>query len=162
MFSNTFTQINKPHFVVYIFEVKLSLIFRRIMSRKISRRKFGKKLLESTRQSEIINKESELQWIEGMMEFESIGLHHLKETSSTIQPALKRKLNEKEMIIDSGNNPFYVSEHGKDPKNATNQKIEKQNSSSELPSSDVGPEDNDEIMFDFTRVEMELLREQSN
>ncbi|UZO20666.1 uncharacterized protein OCT59_013089 [Rhizophagus irregularis] len=64
MFSNTFTQINKPHFVVYIFEVKLSLIFRRIMSRKISRRKFGKKLLESTRQSEIINKESELQWIE--------------------------------------------------------------------------------------------------
>lgn len=66
------------------------------------------------------------------------------------------------MIIDSGNNPFYVSEHGKDPKNATNQKIEKQNSSSELPSSDVGPEDNDEIMFDFTRVEMELLREQSN
>ncbi|CAB5392467.1 unnamed protein product [Rhizophagus irregularis] len=51
------------------------------------------------------------------------------------------------MIIDSGNNPFYVSEHGKDPKNATNQKIEKQNSSSELPSSsDVGPEDNDEII----------------
>ncbi|CAG8785360.1 17169_t:CDS:2, partial [Cetraspora pellucida] len=30
--------------------------------------------------------------------------------------ALKRKLNEGEMIIDAGNNPFYVSEHGKNPK----------------------------------------------
>ncbi|CAB4434212.1 unnamed protein product [Rhizophagus irregularis] len=75
--------------------VKLSLIFGRIMSRKsveIAKRfqggkkvEFGKKLLESTRQSEIINKESELQWKEGMMEFESIGLHRLKETSSAVQ-----------------------------------------------------------------------------
>jgi hypothetical protein len=38
-----------------------------------------------------------------------------------------------------------------------------ENSSSELSSSsDVGPEDDEEIMFDFTSVEMELLREQSN
>ncbi|CAB5367987.1 unnamed protein product [Rhizophagus irregularis] len=134
MFSNTFTQINKPHFVVYIFEVKLSLIFRRIIIRN------RQESVEIAKRFQGGNSK------EGMMEFESIGLHHLKETSSTIQPALKRKLNEKEMIIDSGNNPFYVSEHGKDPKNATNQKIEKQNSSSELPSSDVGPEDNDEII----------------
>ncbi|GBB97258.1 hypothetical protein RclHR1_02950017 [Rhizophagus clarus] len=42
-------------------------------------------------------------------------------TRDIIQPALKLKLNEGEMIIDAGNNPFYVSEHGKDPKNATNQ-----------------------------------------
>ncbi|CAB4477563.1 unnamed protein product [Rhizophagus irregularis] len=142
MFSNTFTQINKPHFVVYIFEVKLSLIFRRIIELNTLSKYY-------TKESEIGKKVLKLQRDfkkEGMMEFESIGLHHLKETSSTIQPALKRKLNEKEMIIDSGNNPFYVSEHGKDPKNATNQKIEKQNSSSELPSSDVGPEDNDEII----------------
>jgi len=45
-------------------------------------------------------------------------------TRKTIQPALKRKLNEGEMIIDAGNNPFCVSEHGKDPKNATNQNEE--------------------------------------
>ncbi|CAB5392469.1 unnamed protein product [Rhizophagus irregularis] len=72
MFSNTFTQINKPHFVVYIFEVKLSLIFRRIMSRKSE---IGKKVLKLQRDFKK----------EGMMEFESIGLHHLKETSSAVQ-----------------------------------------------------------------------------
>ncbi|CAB5392468.1 unnamed protein product [Rhizophagus irregularis] len=79
MFSNTFTQINKPHFVVYIFEVKLSLIFRRIMSRKSE---IGKKVLKLQRD---FKEEKRSNSKEGMMEFESIGLHHLKETSSAVQ-----------------------------------------------------------------------------
>ncbi len=37
-----------------------------------------------------------------------------------------------------------------------------EDSFSELPSSDVGPDDDEEINFDFTSVEMELLREQLN
>ncbi|CAG8804468.1 2071_t:CDS:2, partial [Dentiscutata erythropus] len=106
---------------------------------------------------------------------------------------LKQKSNEEKMIIDAGNNPFYVSKHGKGLKNATNQnkegelteyeysqKCEKEvkntsktmtqksrntseNSSLKLPSSsDIGPENDKEIKFDFTSVEIELLREQSN
>jgi hypothetical protein len=69
------------------------------------------------------------------------------------------------MIIDSGNNPFYVlsMERIRRIQLIRKSRNKSKNSSSELPSSsDVGPEDNDEIMFDFTRFEMELLREQSN
>ncbi|CAG8539147.1 14211_t:CDS:2 [Gigaspora rosea] len=32
---------------------------------------------------------------------------------SMVFATLKRKSNEGEVIIDAGNNPFYVSEHGK-------------------------------------------------
>ncbi|CAI2179436.1 18887_t:CDS:2 [Funneliformis geosporum] len=104
-------------------------------------------------------------------------------TRETIQPALKRKLNEGEMTVDAGNNPFYVSQHEKDPKNATNQNEEDEmlNEKVELPnhkkakkevkntsrtktqkSRNKRPDDDEEIKFDFTSVEMELLREQSN
>ncbi|CAG8647897.1 7328_t:CDS:2, partial [Paraglomus occultum] len=42
-------------------------------------------------------------------------------TRHTMQSALKRKRNEGEIIIDAGNNPFYVLEPGRDLKNTTNQ-----------------------------------------
>ncbi|CAG8645730.1 1389_t:CDS:2, partial [Ambispora gerdemannii] len=42
---------------------------------------FGKTLLES----EIVDEEVQLQWKKGMVEFEGIGLRHLKETSSAVQ-----------------------------------------------------------------------------
>ncbi|CAG8711028.1 2087_t:CDS:2, partial [Funneliformis mosseae] len=91
-------------------------------------------LQEIILESEIVDEKSKLQW------------NSLKETSSavqekqvssykrnaskideetvSIQPALKRKLNEGEMTVDTSNNPFDVSRHEKDSKNATNQNEE--------------------------------------
>ncbi|RGB22988.1 hypothetical protein C1646_677437 [Rhizophagus diaphanus] len=55
----------------------------------------------------------------------------------------------------------------KEVKNTSKTKFQKSRNkskdfSSELPSSDVGPDDNKEINFNFTSVEMELLQEQLN
>ncbi|CAG8745754.1 17313_t:CDS:2 [Cetraspora pellucida] len=105
-------------------------------------------------------------------------------TRNTIQSALKRNFNEGEIIIDAGKNPFYVSEHGKDPKNATNQNgedglsnhkkakkktknnsrsmIQKLRNSNENSSSQSPYETDEEIKFDFKSVETELLQEKTN
>ncbi|GBB97257.1 hypothetical protein RclHR1_02950016 [Rhizophagus clarus] len=49
------------------------------------------------------------------------------------------------------------------PRKSQKLRNKSESSSSELPSSsDVGPEDDEEIKLDFTSVETELLQEQSN
>ncbi|CAG8648790.1 7293_t:CDS:2, partial [Paraglomus brasilianum] len=158
-------------------------------------------VMEALRKASITNSKNIIHQVLGLQTDFSEALSNT--TRETIQPALKRKFNEGEMTVDAGNNPFYVSQHEKDLKNATNQneedeiteykysqemlneKVElpnhkktkkkntsrtktqksrnkSENSSLQLPSSDVGPDDDGEINFDFTSVEMELLQEQSN
>ncbi|CAG8704847.1 6916_t:CDS:2 [Funneliformis caledonium] len=142
----------------------------------------------------------------GMIEFEGIGLNHLKKTSFIMQEkqvsSYKQnasKIDEETVFIQSDNTSTHLSlhPHEKDLNNITNQnkedeemlnvkvelpnykKVKKvvkntsrtksqksrnksEDSFSELPSSDIGPNNDEEINFDFTSVEMKLLREQLN
>ncbi|CAJ0648490.1 4097_t:CDS:2 [Entrophospora sp. SA101] len=55
------------------------------------------------KESEIVDKKSQLQWKEGLIEFEKTGLHHLKETSYSLQQKL--------ILSYTSNKPSYTSTH---------------------------------------------------
>ncbi|CAG8651982.1 9246_t:CDS:10, partial [Acaulospora morrowiae] len=102
----------------------------------------------------------------------------------------KNCLSEKDLVIDAENNPFFVSEHGKGSNTNRNEEDEEvlneeiklpthtskktktsvtsapntrpRNDSEKSFSSDVEPEDDEEIKFDFTDIEEELQRKPIN
>ncbi|CAG8812649.1 3275_t:CDS:2, partial [Dentiscutata erythropus] len=77
---------------------------------------------EALKKASVVNAKHMIHQVLGLQNDFSEALSNT--TQDTLQPFLKRKSNKKEMIIDAGNNLFYVSEHGKGSKNATNQNKE--------------------------------------